>query len=223
MIEEAMAASSGSIPADQLEITFDTTASFGQEVTWWTQNSPDCLIICLPSEDLMQGYFLTKLRTGVPKTLPILLLSPFISSSLMQLSQTFSKVRLLKTPVEGLTVLRTIIDITTQWNPDAQQVHPRYQTDQVIVVSSDFADGQLQGKMRNLSLSGAYFETSPQSLQFKSGDLVKVTVNLGKPPKEYLFDARVVWIKNLEGENGHGYGITFVNKEEVFNHLLRGL
>lgn len=222
MIEEAQAASLKQIPVGT-DLQFDTTASFGQEAVWWTQNSPDCLIICLPPDDLMQGYFLTKLRAEVPKALPLLLLSPNISSSLMQLSQIFSKVRLLKTPVEGLSVLRTIVDLTTPRSQGSQQIHPRYQTDQPIVVSSDFADGNLVGKMRNLSLSGAYFECGPQDLQFKSGDIVKVSVNMGKPPKEYLFDARIVWVKDLEGGLGQGYGITFVNKEEVYNHLLKGL
>lgn len=217
-----MKSSPASLPPGFGELLFETTASFGQEASWWTENSPDCLLICLPPDDLMQSYFLTKLRADVPRQLPIVLLSPSISVNLMHLSQVFGRVRMLKVPVEGMTVLRTIVELTTQWAAHETQIHPRYLTDQPVIVSSELTTGSLHGKMRNMSLSGAYFEAENDTLRFKSGDILKMSVQVGNPPKDYVFDAKVVWMKPLDGAQGNGYGVAFVNKEEVYNHLLKG-
>lgn len=221
-MEDALASASGVLPPGFGEIQFETTASFGQEPSWWAQNAPDCLIICLPSDDLMQGYFLTKLRADVPRNLPVIILSSYISASLMGLSQIFGRVRMLKSPVEGRAILKIIGEISSQWPTGLQQAHPRYLTEQPVVVSSGMESWQLLGTMKNLSLSGAYIEAPEISLPFKSGEVLKVSIQAGSPPKAYVFDAKVVWMKPLENVTGNGFGVTFVDKEYVYNQLLKG-
>ncbi len=201
---------------------FETTASFGQEASWWTENSPDCLVLSLPPDDLMQGYFLTKLRNDVPRSLPILILCNSVSASLMQLSQIFSKVRLLKTPADGPSMLKSISDLITDWE-GKQQVHPRYLTDQEVLVFQEGEGQKSSAKMKNLSISGAYFEVDNSLDVFSAGSFIKINIAVGSPAKEYTFDAKVVWVKPIEGKKqSHGYGVAFTNKEDVYNNLLKG-
>lgn len=211
------------VRAPDKSYTFETTASFGQEAAWWTQNSPDCLVLSLPADDLMQGYFITKLRADVPRSLPILVLCEAVSASLMQLSQMFSKIRLLKTPADGTAMLKSIVDLVTAWD-GKQQIHPRYLTDQLITVLTD-DDKRYSARMRNLSISGAYFETENVDTNCKAGELIKIAISVGQPGREYEFDAKIVWVKPLEGQGpvkAQGYGVAFMNKEDVYNNLLKG-
>lgn len=204
------------------DLQFETTASFGQEPSWWVENGPDALIISLPPDDLMQGYYLNKLRNDVPRSLPVLLLSSTVSASLMQLSQIFMKVRMLKTPVDGAVMVRTVVEMVTNWGPGREQTHPRYMTDQEIKITSESTPGNsLAARMKNLSLSGAYFESENRDSHFNPGDYIKLVVMTGEPLREHSFDARIVWIKPIH-EQGRGFGVTFVNKEDVYNHLLKG-
>lgn len=203
-------------------LQIETTASFGQDVTFWSMQAPDVLILSLPDDDLLQGYFLIKLRKDVPKTQPIIVLCPTISQSLMQLSMQFSKLRLFKTPVDGYILMRSVTDLTKKYKEGETQAHPRYLTEQPVEVLSDVVDGRLPAVMKNLSLSGAYVESNSRGLLVNEGDLVKISIYVGDQGRQYIFDVRVVWARPQK--NGMtGYGITFVNKDEVYNSLLKNL
>ncbi len=200
----------------------ETTASFAQDITFWTLQPPDALMLSLPEDDLLQGYFLTKLRKDVPKTQPIIILCSAISQPLMQLSLLYSRLRLFKTPVEGYALYRSVFDLTKKYKDGENQNHPRYLTEQPVELMSDLAEGRLAAIMKNLSLSGAYIESNSRGLLVNQGDLVKVSVYTQDVGKQYVFDARIVWVKPQK--NGMtGYGVTFVNKEEVYNSLLKNL
>ena len=45
---------------------------------------------------------------------------------------------------------------------------------------------------------------------------------LGQPAKQYVFDVRVVWVKP-QPNGATGYGCTFVDKDEVYNNLLKNI
>jgi hypothetical protein len=203
-------------------LAIETTASFGQDITYWTTQAPDVLILQMPDDDLLQSYFFTKLRKDVSKNQPMIILCSTISSSLMQLSTEFSKVRMLKTPVEGFALYRGLIDLLADYKQGQRQVHPRYLTDQKIEIHSDFFDGRMTGQMKNLSLSGAYFESEDKTFEVQVGDFIKLSIFIGQPPKQYVFDVRVVWRKD-QNSGAAGFGVTFVDKEEVYNHLLKHL
>lgn len=213
------------VRADLRNLTMETIASFGQEQSWWLSNAPDVLCLVLPPDELMQGYYITKLKDSVPKDLPILLISPIVSANMMQLSQLFSRLRIVKIPGTGDSILKAVIDLTTEYAPDRRQAQPRYMTDQEIKVTN--SQGLVVvAKMMNLSLTGAYFETSKTDVGMGARELMKIQIELGSPPREYEFDAKVVWRKTLEDESGleqgYGYGVTFIDKDEVYNNLLKG-
>lgn len=202
-------------------LTIETTASFAQDITYWTTQAPDVLILNIPDDSLLQGYFFTKLRKDVPTRQSIIFLCSSISQSVMQLSLHFSKVRMLKLPVDGFSLYRAMNDLLQEYQKGQNQIHPRYLTDQEIEIHSDYNDSKMMGTMKNLSLSGAYFEALEGTL-LSQGDFIKISILTGEPPKQYIFDVRVVWSKKQES-GAVGYGVTFVDKEEVYNHLLKHL
>jgi len=204
-------------------LSVETTASFGQDSDWWLVNMPDALIVCLPDDDLLQGYYFTKLRRDMPRTQPIIFLCKTISAALMQISMNFGKVRMIKTPVEEFSLYRALIDLFREFEPGQQQSHPRYLTDQSVEILSDFRDGKIVARMKNLSMSGAYFESAQRDFELVAGDFVKMSVGIGQPPKQYVFDAKVVWVKPQQTPGVVGYGITFIDKEEVYNNLLKNI
>ena len=203
-------------------LSIETTASFAQDITYWTTQAPDVLVLHLPEDDLTQGFFFTKLRKDVPPHQSIVFLCSAISAPLMQLSQHFSKVRMLKMPVDGFALYRAVNDLMQKFKEGQKQGHPRYLTDQPAEISSDTKSGKLAGQMKNLSLSGAYFESEGVDLVLESGDLVRMSIMLGQPAKQYVFDVRVVWVKP-QPNGATGYGCTFVDKDEVYNNLLKNI
>ena len=140
----------------------------------------------------------------------------------MQLSMHFSKVRMLKMPVDGFGLYRSVVDLLQEFKAGARQAHPRYLTDQTVEIYSEIPNTKIRAVMKNLSLSGAYFETEETSFQMNSGDFFKLSILMGNPNKQYVFDIRVVWSRKKES-GAIGYGVTFVDKEEVYNHLLKHL
>ena len=212
-----------SVPQNEVveNLQIESTGSFGQEPTWWAQHAPDILIINLPDEEPLQNYFFSKLKTNVPKNQGILILSKNVSTSLMQLSGQFQKLRILKAPISATNLYKSIIDVVTSRETGKQQIHPRYMTDQDVTVTSDLKAGKMSSKMKNLSLTGAYIESAANTIGLVIGDLVRIQIYTHNR-KEYVFDGRVVWVKAPDGANFIGFGITFVDKEEVYNNLLKG-
>jgi hypothetical protein len=203
-------------------LVLETTASFAQDITFWTTQAPDVLILHLPDDSLIQGFFFTKLRKDVPPSQPVVFLCSTISAAVMQLSQQFSKVRMLKMPADGFALYRAVNDLLQKFKEGQKQIHPRYLTEQSVEVSSDHKIGKLAGQMKNLSLSGAYFESDGVDLVLESDDLVKLSILIGEPAKQYVFDVRIVWVKP-QSSGSTGYGVTFVDKEEVYNNLLKNV
>ncbi len=202
--------------------SIETTASFGQDSTFWTSQSPDILILNVPEDETLQEYFYIKLRRDVPGKQALIILCNSISTALTQLSVHFRKMRMLKTPVDGFSIFRAVNELLTEYREGQRQIHPRYLTEQAIQIQSDLHKGQVNGVMKNLSLSGAYFESSETTFEIKVGDFVKLSAMIGEPAKQYLFDVKVVWSK-VQASGATGYGVTFVNKEDVYNNLLKNL
>ena len=206
-----------------IEFQVDSTASFGQDASCCVISPPDVLVIQLPEDPLIQEYFFTKLRKDVPKTQPIIFINSTISSSLMQLTTEFARVRMLKAPVEAFFLYRYVSELIRDFSEGEQQTHPRYLTDQEVELSSDYTHDKAKATMRNLSMGGAYLELPLGGLALNPGDLAKISIFLGKPPKQYVFDVRVVWNKSLDGQQRRGIGVTFVDRQEVYDSLLKNL
>jgi hypothetical protein len=199
----------------------ETIGSFGQNAEWWSKNAPDALILKLPTDEFLQNFFFSKLRADVGKHIPLLFVCETISASLMQTTTEFAKVRILKMPVNAFELFRTTGELLASYEPGHQQASPRYMTNQKVTVTSDFRTGKLQGTMKNLSISGAFFEAEKNAMGIKNGDLVRIQI-LVPGVKEYVFDAKIVWVRETEGMP-IGFGCTFVDKDEVYKNLLKGI
>jgi hypothetical protein len=204
-----------------LKWSIETTGTFGQNAQWWDLNAPSLLIIRLPTDEFLQNFFFAKLRTDVSKKIPLLFICESITSVLMQLTTEYAKVRILKSPMDAFELFRTASDLLAEYEPGRQQASPRYMTNQKITVTSDFRPGKFEGVMRNLSISGAFFEADKNPMGVKNGDLVKIQIVV-PGIKEYIFDAKIVWLQEISGKPV-GFGCTFVDKEEVYEKLLKGL
>lgn len=209
-------------------LTIETTGSFGQDSNWWAQNAPDLLILSLPADEETQVYFLNKLKKDVPRTVPILFLCEKISAQMLQISRFFNRIRMVKTPIDGFHLHRAALDTITDFGPGKQQSQPRYLTNQAVLIFSDLKSGKLKGFMKNLSVSGAYVETHDKSLRLTGNDLVRLSIALSLD-KEYVLDAKVIWHKKIVNASKptevdlFGIGLAFVNKNEVYETLLKNM
>lgn len=198
----------------------ETSASFAQEAGWWAVNNIDLLILNLPEDEELQSHFIRRLKNDVPKALPIIFLCNNISSQLMQVAASFAKTRTIKAPVDNYFLYRAVVEILTDYGTK-QQIHPRYLVDQPAIVTRQGKDGQLMAQIKNLSMSGAYFEAKDASMKISVDDVIKIMVNVDAGG-EYAFDAKVVWVKPNVDAGATGYGVAFLDETEMLNALLKG-
>ena len=199
---------------------YQTTASFGQDSAWWLQAKIDLLMIRLPEDELMQTFFFHKLKNDIPRSIPLAILTPKISQALLQLTPLFQKVRIVKAPVTGFFLYRVMVDLCTEWEEGKTQAAPRYLTEQEIIVGTRDTEKKTKAVMRNLSVSGVYFETPSTGLIFKNEDIVNIQVVLDEG-RSYDFDAKVVWVKDLGKKMGYGYGCNFLEMTDAYRTLIK--
>ena len=203
------------------EYYFETTVSFGQNADWWKQANFDLIILVLPDDLQLQLFFVQKLKSGdVPKDLPFIFISKKITQEMLSLSSIFQRVRMIKAPVTGETMHQTMDALLIKRPPGKVQLHPRFITEQNVKAFFGDMKNPVQMQLRNLSKGGAYLEAHRDEVQLIRGDIIKVQFTLQNPTKEYNLDARVVWIKDLDGAT-LSMGVSFLGKEEVYNELLK--
>lgn len=210
------------------DLKFETTASFGQDLMWWTQHQLQALMIVLPDDELREHYF-TKLKTEIPRSMRILFLCPTIGAGLMQVSRLFDRVRILKTPVHAFFLFRNLMDLIAEYPPDKSQRSPRYITDQTVFIAHEKNQRRLKAHMRNLSMSGMYFEIQEVVASLQNGDLITAEIDI-QGVRTHHFHAKIVWCKRVteagrpesDEHDRFGYGCTFLNREQVFDTLLSG-
>jgi hypothetical protein len=193
---------------------FETTVSFGQEPSWWQDAKIGLLILDLPEENDLNEAFLRKLKNEVPRELPLIVVSSVVSDTLLELSQIFKKMRILKKPFQAALVYRAVLDTTAEWAPGRRQTQPRHSNYQTVLVSHKGAGQRGEALLRNLSVGGAYFEMEKNDLFLKPTDEITIEIELSGVSK-YVFQARIIWSRPLS-EGGVGYGCTFLDMDEAF-------
>ncbi|MCB9026963.1 MAG: PilZ domain-containing protein [Bdellovibrionaceae bacterium] len=103
-----------------------------------------------------------------------------------------------------------------------QQMSARYHTNQMVKVEFIQQGDLLESSMYNLSKSGAYCEFDPMdNMNLTVGDLVRLSVPLSDISKSHALNAKVVWVTKKGRYSGrHGFGLKFVNNDEVYRSLL---
>lgn len=83
----------------------------------------------------------------------------------------------------------------------------RFLTQELVQVEVFGRIGKIFCKMGNLSVTGVFCEIISANYMPRSGDLVRVTVNLRSLKKVRTMDAEVIWCKGL------GTGLHFLTPE----------
>lgn len=211
-------------PTEQLMVT--TTASFGQDPSWWLNQMYDLVMIVLPPDNELQVYYLEKLYRDVPKKQPLLFLTQSVTTPLIKLSIQFPKVRIMKEPVNATALHNMLQNIFRPEIPGKTAIHPRYPTERDIWIGCGYSD-RVMGVMKNLSLSGACLDLFMMVDDINVGETIKLEVKIGVPALVKCYQAKVVWKKDkssdLSLESITTIGICFVNGEEFYNDLLKDM
>ncbi len=103
-----------------------------------------------------------------------------------------------------------------------QQMVQRYHTNQRVMVEGIQENLKLDSSMYNLSKGGAYCEFDPlDEEKVAIGDLVILSVPLSKLSKNHALNAKVVWVTKKGRYSGRqGFGLKFINNDEVYRSLL---
>lgn len=210
--------------SDQMMV--NTTASFGQDASWWLNQMYDLVVISLPPDNELQVYYLEKLYRDVPKKQPLLFLTSNVTTPLIKLSIKFPKVRIMKEPVTPTALHGMLENIFRPEIPGKTAIHPRYPTDKDVHVTCGYGD-KILGTMKNLSLSGAYLELFMHVDEINIGETVKLEIKIGVPAELKSYQAKIIWKKDkssdLSLETVTGLGVCFINGEEFYNDLLKDL
>ena len=106
-----------------------------------------------------------------------------------------------------------------QQNQQQQQpkrpIAKRFLTQELVQVEVFGRIGKIFCKMGNLSVTGVFFEIISANYMPKSGDLVRITVNLRSLKKVRTMDAEVVWCRGL------GMGLQFLSPEKFREKLTQ--
>ena len=103
-----------------------------------------------------------------------------------------------------------------------QQMSTRYHTNQRVLIELIQEGTGIDSSMYNLSKGGAYCEFDPMdNLNFAVGDVVRLSVPLSDLSKNHALNARVVWTTKKGRYSGRqGFGLKFINNDEVYRGLL---
>ena len=105
------------------------------------------------------------------------------------------EMRALKGLARKLMVMKTV----------TQQIHRRYRTQQAATIESFATADQIESRMYNLSVGGAYFEFTKKP-DLRIGDLTRVKIPLANMNREHIVTGRVIWT-TLRGHSGGGFGV----------------
>ena len=103
-----------------------------------------------------------------------------------------------------------------------QQMNVRHHTNQMVYVETIQEGTGLDSSMYNLSKGGAYCEFDPlDEVKLSVGDLVRLSVPLSDISKNHALNAKVVWTTKKGRYSGRqGFGLKFINNDEVYRSLL---
>lgn len=95
-----------------------------------------------------------------------------------------------------------------------QEVARRFMTNESANIEVFGRSENILGVMKNLSVTGCYLELAKGDYMPREGDCIKLTLPLKTIRRtRYLF-GQVVWNKGI------GFGVTFVNKDEISTRML---
>lgn len=101
-----------------------------------------------------------------------------------------------------------------------QQKHKRYPTLQSAILETFLSGEMLPSQICNLSAGGAYCEFLGK-IGVSVGDLVKLKIRLQEVNRDYVMNAKVVWLtRNGSSIGGIGVGVKFIKYDDIYRQLM---
>ena len=107
--------------------------------------------------------------------------------------------------------------MSTENMPSAAQPSQRYQTAETayVEVVGQIGMGKMIAKLKNLSLTGAFFELAKGDYMPKKGDILYTTIHLANVGKTHKLNAEVVWNQGL------GFGVSFMSRDKLIDKMYK--
>ncbi len=91
----------------------------------------------------------------------------------------------------------------------------RHPTKELAILEVYGRTFKINGRLANLSVTGAFLELTSSNYQPKQGDLVRITVPLQKLNKTYTLHGQVIWSR------GMGLGVSFLKDKDLHAILTK--
>jgi response regulator RpfG family c-di-GMP phosphodiesterase len=159
-----------------------------------------------------------KLR-GLGYEIPMILLSKLVAKDASKLIAKMQRTVLLETPYEQKE-FSGVIKKFLRGDKVHQRFYRRFYTNQISKIEIFKNRKELNGKVKNLSLGGAFLEFDGTMLRV--GDVIRLRFELKEVNRSYDVMAKIAWIveKSPWGD-GRDAGLRFVKTEEVYQSLLK--
>jgi Tfp pilus assembly protein PilZ len=204
----------------ETELPYEVMPSFdSRDVEYILKTKPMHLVILqtgiLVSEDIK---YVQHLR-GLGFQHPVLVLTDKIGPVNIESSAEKHKLYFLERPFEmrclkGLT--RKLLATRTV----PCQEFRRFRTNVHAVMETFISGDKYDTHMFNLSMGGAYFESSKKP-QVSIGDLLRLKVSLNDMDRDHHMHGRVVWMTPKgPTAGGYGLGVKFIKSTDIYRKLL---
>lgn len=152
---------------------------------------------------------------------PVLFVCSNVLATDLELLKSENKPHFLEADFEDKKLLG-IVNKLLRIRQIPQQMLQRYHTNQRVLIEAIQKGTSIDSSMYNLSKGGAYCEFDPvDDVNLSIGDLVRLSVPLTDLSKSHALSAKVVWMTKKGRYSGrNGFGLKFINNEEVYRALL---
>jgi Tfp pilus assembly protein PilZ len=152
---------------------------------------------------------------------PVLFISNDVLASDLNLLKNEKKPYFLESNYDD-KILIDMVKKLVKLKETSQKKRLRYSTNQLVVVESLQKGIVIESNMYNLSNGGAYCEFDfVEDINVSIGDIVKLSVPVSYSTKKHALNAKIVWTTTQGNYSGrYGFGLKFINNEEVYRSLF---
>lgn len=171
-----------------------------------TRGNVSLLVFNLDTVNQRKIEVCRKLR-GLGYEFPLVILSRFVAKDIAKIVSRMRDTVLLETPVEQKE-FGGVLEKMIRGDHVRQRYYKRFYTSQAIQAEFFRHEKPVGGKVRNLSMGGAFLEFVHGHL--KPGDLILLKFDLNEVQRSYNIAARVMWtIEHSPWGKGKGAGLRF--------------
>ena len=159
-----------------------------------------------------QAKTIIRVRQFNPNT-PILVMAKSLTESAGEFLKTVSHAVLLEKPYKEKKFAGILAKLSNGHRV-LQQIQRRFPVDVPATIEFVKQGVKIQGKVSDLSKSGAFVEADTSHIHV--GELLKIDVALGDVTKGYSMVGTVVWVRNSDSTQGkRGFGFKMITSNKI--------